>query len=254
MSAEKSKLLDYIREKERKEKAQRRKKLMWISGGMLVIATLLAGKITANLMKSPPPLKTYQLSSLDMDKVDSIFEENTEAFVVVDSTGSRKDTIGDREDFVMLLTAIRDNQEVQDYTENTELASAEQHEFEPEMNIQPAASGKNKPKIDDREPLTIADIMPAFPGGETALYRFLSEKLRYPTLATQNQVEGKVYIRFVIEKDGSITDATVLKGIGYGCDEEALRVVNNMPPWTPGEVEGQKVRMFSSLAVNFKFL
>jgi protein TonB len=103
-------------------------------------------------------------------------------------------------------------------------------------------------------PLATADIMPAFPGGEAALYRFLSNQIRYPENALRNKIEGKVYIRFVVQADGSITDLDVLRGIGYDCDQEALRVVQMMPRWVPGELGGTKVPVYSSLAIEFKFL
>ncbi|MEO0468775.1 MAG: TonB family protein [Bacteroidota bacterium] len=103
-------------------------------------------------------------------------------------------------------------------------------------------------------PVKRADVMPSFPGGASALYRFLSHQIHYPEAATQKRVEGKVFVRFVVQADGSITDVEVIQGIGYGCDEEAKRVVEQMPKWIPGEINAQEVAVYSSLAVNFKFL
>ena len=96
------------------------------------------------------------------------------------------------------------------------------------------------------------DVEPGFPGGEEAFYKYLAENIKYPEQAKKEKIQGKVYISFVIEKDGSIADAKVARGIGGGCDEEALRVVNAMPKWTPGKVRGENVRVSYNLPILFK--
>ena len=98
----------------------------------------------------------------------------------------------------------------------------------------------------------VAEVDPMFPGGEKALYKYLAENIKYPEQAKKEKIQGRVFIHFVIEKDGSVTDATVKRGIGGGCDEEALRVVNAMPKWMPGKVKGEPVRVHFYLPVNFK--
>lgn len=100
----------------------------------------------------------------------------------------------------------------------------------------------------------ISDRMPSFPGGEPALYRFISREVRYPTTARSNQVEGKVHLRFVVEADGKITNVKVVRGLGFGCDEEALRILNKMPIWEPGILNGKAVPVYSSLAVEFRMI
>jgi protein TonB len=74
---------------------------------------------------------------------------------------------------------------------------------------------------------------PQFPGGEKALLKFVSDSLCYPIQAKENSVEGKVFTSFVVEKDGRLTGIKILRGIGYGCDEEAVRLVQSMPKWMP---------------------
>ena len=93
---------------------------------------------------------------------------------------------------------------------------------------------------------------PEFAGGTEALYQYLAENIQYPEQAKTDGVQGRVMVRFVVEKDGSITGAEVLRGIGGGCDEEALRVVNEMPNWTPGKQNGEAVRTQFNLPVVFK--
>lgn len=87
---------------------------------------------------------------------------------------------------------------------------------------------------------------------EQKLMSFLNSKTRYPEIARQNEIEGTVYIKFIIEKDGSINNAIILRDIGGGCGEEALRVVNLMPKWTPGKQWGWPVRVQFTLPVKFK--
>lgn len=94
--------------------------------------------------------------------------------------------------------------------------------------------------------------MPGFPGGEKELLAYLSRNLRYPDLARQNGIEGQVVLSFVVNKDGSIGDAQVIKSIGGGCAKEALRVVQSMPTWIPGEANGHAVKVRFFLPVIFK--
>lgn len=98
---------------------------------------------------------------------------------------------------------------------------------------------------------TIAEEMPAFPGGAAAFQRFLHDKIRYPAEALRKGVAGKVYVSFIIDEEGRIRDAAILRGLGAGLDEEALRLVRIMPWWTPGRVQGQPVRVAYTLPITF---
>ncbi len=98
---------------------------------------------------------------------------------------------------------------------------------------------------------TYVEEAPGFPGGESARMEFLRNNIKYPSLALQNKIQGKVYISFIIEKDGSISNVKVLQGIGAGCDEEALRVTRLMPKWKPGKTQGHEVRVVINMPVNF---
>lgn len=99
--------------------------------------------------------------------------------------------------------------------------------------------------------LTFAAIMPEFPGGDAALYNYLNSKTRYPKLAIRSVIEGKVVVQFIVNEKGEITDAQVIKSLGHGCDEEALRVIRSMPNWKPGEQNGKKVRVYYKQAIEF---
>jgi protein TonB len=92
---------------------------------------------------------------------------------------------------------------------------------------------------------------PQFPGGMKQMGEFLQKNLRYPPAASRANVSGKVYLQFVVNTDGSIVDVTVIKGIGFNCDEEAVRVVKKMPLWQPGKQSGRAVRVRFTLPVVF---
>lgn len=102
------------------------------------------------------------------------------------------------------------------------------------------------------EAFTFAEEMPTFPGGNEELVTFIVKNTVYPEIAKRAGVEGKVFVSFVVEKNGSVSEAGVVKGIGAGCDEEAVRVVKMMPKWKPGRQNGAPVRVKVSIPVVFK--
>ena len=93
---------------------------------------------------------------------------------------------------------------------------------------------------------------PSFPGGNKAMFHYIYSNLNYPDSAAKNNVQGKVYLKIVVEPDGSLSNIQVLKGIGYGCDKEAVRIISSMPKWEPGMINGKKVRAYFSVMVMFK--
>lgn len=100
-------------------------------------------------------------------------------------------------------------------------------------------------------PFTIVQKEPRFPGGDLARLQFLRDNIRYPSAAREVNIQGTVFISFVVEKDGSITNISLYRGIGGGCDEEAMRVVGLMPKWEPGCQLNKPVRVQLTLPVKF---
>ena len=92
---------------------------------------------------------------------------------------------------------------------------------------------------------------PDFPGGIARLGSFIKENLQYPQEAIDAGIEGRVFLSFMVEEDGSITEVKVMKGLGYGCDEEAVRVVSNMPKWKPGKQGGEPAKFTYNLPIKF---
>ena len=95
------------------------------------------------------------------------------------------------------------------------------------------------------------EAYPEFEGGMKAWYKFIQRNLRYPANAIEQEKQGRVFLSFVIERDGSITDVKVMKGVGYGMDEEASRVIKKSPKWRPGKQAGQPVRVRFNMPISF---
>ena len=102
------------------------------------------------------------------------------------------------------------------------------------------------------EIFTIVEDQPGFPGGMGAFYQFVSKNLKYPNQARRMGIEGKVFVQFVVDKDGTITEVASIKGIGAGCDEEAVRVIKSSPKWSAGKQRGKAVKVRMILPITFK--
>ena len=98
---------------------------------------------------------------------------------------------------------------------------------------------------------TVVDKMPSYPGGEDARIKYFIENIKYPQEARNKGITGTVFVTYVVEKDGSITNVKILRGIGSGCDEESVRVVSSMPKWDPGILKGKPVRTQFNIPIKF---
>lgn len=115
----------------------------------------------------------------------------------------------------------------------------------------PANSENAKIAGDSDVPLVVVDQMPQFPGGEKEMMRFIKFNLHYPSSAQANGVQGTVILNFVVNREGKITNIKVVKGIGFGCDEESIRVMEKMPAWSPGKQRGQTVLVSFTMPIRF---
>jgi tonB family C-terminal domain len=107
--------------------------------------------------------------------------------------------------------------------------------------------------VEEEEVFTIVETMPEFPGGEAALRKFIADNIRYPTLAQENGIQGKVVVEFIIGKDGGVYDIAISRSVEGSLDKEAVRVVNLMPKWIPGKKNGKTVKVKYFLPVMFRF-
>ncbi len=108
------------------------------------------------------------------------------------------------------------------------------------------------PPPQEEEVFLVVEQQPQFPGGMEALAKFLQKEVKYPEIARKAGVEGKVFVQFVVGNDGAIRDVEVVRGIGGGCDEEAIRLVKSMPKWIPGKQNGRAVAVRFSMPITFK--
>ena len=111
-----------------------------------------------------------------------------------------------------------------------------------------------EPKVEDEQPMNIAMVeqKPEFPGGEAAMYKYLGDNIVYPSAASEEGIQGRVVVEFVVGKDGSITNVKVVRPRHPALDKEAVRVIKSMPKWIPGRNNGQPVKVTYTLPVTFK--
>ena len=108
------------------------------------------------------------------------------------------------------------------------------------------------PKVEETKVFDVVEEMPQFPGGQAALLEYLAKNIKYPVVAEENGIQGKVIVTFVVERDGSITDVKVVKSVDPSLDKEASRVVKSMPRWQPGKQNGSAVRVKYTVPVQFR--
>lgn len=115
-----------------------------------------------------------------------------------------------------------------------------------------AAPEPPKHVVEETKIFTVVEQMPMYPGGDAALMGYLRDNIKYPTVAAENGVQGRVVVGFVVERDGSITDVKILRGVDPSLDREAMRVVKSMPRWNPGKQNGSAVRVKYQVPVSFR--
>jgi len=195
-------------------------------------------------MKKPEPEKKVEPAKAEPVKVKTV--KMTSNIVVVD-----KQEIKDPPTIKEIQNAVISN-------------ITQDGEIKPDLTlVTPALSGNGsgleKEAVgtgEDKEIYTGGgvDEFPEFAGGMKAFTKYMERNLRYPSRAQEDGIQGKVFLSFVVEKDGSITDVKVLRGIGFGCDEEAMKVIKKSPLWKPGKNKGIPVRVRYNMPINFNLL
>jgi len=143
------------------------------------------------------------------------------------------------------LEIVQDDVEVEDIEINAEVDQQEVIEDYVPVEVE-------EEEVVEQEIFQIVEEMPSYPGGEAKLMEYVAKNIKYPQIARETGIQGRVFVGFVVEPDGSVSNVKVLRGIGGGCDEEAMRVVKSMPKWKPGKQRGKAVRVSYMLPVNFK--
>ena len=119
------------------------------------------------------------------------------------------------------------------------------------VETEPVKTEAPKPEVENKV-FDVVEQMPSFPGGQGALMQYLANNIKYPVVAQENGVQGRVVVSFVVERDGSITDVQVVRSVDPSLDREAQRVVKSMPKWIPGKQNGQAVRVKYNVPVSFR--
>ena len=147
-----------------------------------------------------------------------------------------------------VLTVVEDDVKLDD----VEIASTEDDASTAQVEAYTPPAVVEEEEESEQQIFTVVETMPEFPGGQMALLKYLSNSIKYPVIAQENGIQGRVSCSFVVNKDGSIVDAEVIRGVDPSLDKEALRVINAMPKWTPGKQRGKPVRVKYTVPVTFR--
>ncbi len=149
---------------------------------------------------------------------------------------------------VDMLVIVDDNTDIKD---ELQIEDSEANDKTAITAVMQAPAAKEE-EAEDAPVFFIVEEMPEFPGGQLALRKFIAQAVKYPVIAQENGIQGKVFVNFVVGKDGSITGAKIARGVDPSLDKEALRVVNSLPKWKPGKQGGKPVRVSYTVPINFQ--
>ena len=196
------------------------------------------------------------------------FEWSTKDVMVVDETEQVQDVIAEEEIEITrqentpppppppaapavaeVLTVVDDDVELAD----VEIASSEDDASAAQAETYVAPVVEEEEEEESAQQIfTVVEKQPEFPGGMSELMKFLAKSIKYPVIAQENGIQGRVICAFVVNRDGSVVDAEVLRGVDPSLDKEALRVIGTMPKWTPGKQRGKPVRVKYTVPITFR--
>ncbi len=140
---------------------------------------------------------------------------------------------------------------VEDDVELDEELDIEDTEMEEDTEIDFSDLAMEEEESDDAPVFFIVEDMPEFPGGEEALRKYIAQSVKYPVIAQENGIQGRVYVSFVVNTKGKVTDVKIARGVDPNLDKEAIRVVQAMPAWKPGKQRGKAVKVSYTVPINF---
>lgn len=151
-------------------------------------------------------------------------------------------------EIVEILNVVENDVQVAEVEINTEDDKNKSVDLTPP----PTTIGTGIVEEEDNVVFQVVETMPSFPGGDAALFKFLNDNIKYPVIAQENGIQGRVICQFVVNRDGSIVDVEVVRSVDPSLDKEAIRVIKAMPNWAPGKQRGKAVRVKYTLPVNFR--
>ena len=211
------------------------KKLMFIQIGM-VISLLIAWLAFEH--------KNYDKREIDESLLNREIVEDLEMTEITKQEEQKPQPV-EMPKQTTQLEIVQDDVEVEDIEINAEIDQKEVIEEVVHVEVE-------EEEIVEQEIFQIVEEMPSFPGGEAKLMEYVAKNIKYPQIARETGIQGRVFVGFVVEPDGSISNVKLLRGIGGGCDEEAMRVIKSLPKWKPGKQRGKAVRVSSQIPVFFK--
>ncbi|MEA4937105.1 hypothetical protein SDC9_101968 [bioreactor metagenome] len=141
---------------------------------------------------------------------------------------------------------------VEDNVETAEIVIDTEDDKNKQVVIQPPVASHAIVEEAEEVVFMVVESMPEFPGGDAALFKYLGDNIKYPVIAQESGIQGRVICQFVVNRDGSIVDIEVVRSVDKSLDAEAVRVISKMPKWTPGKQRGKTVRVKYTLPVNFR--
>ncbi len=211
------------------------KKLMFIQIGM-VISLLIAWLAFEH--------KNYDKREIDESLLNREIVEDLEMTEITKQEEQKPQPV-EMPKQTTQLEIVQDDVEVEDIEINAEVDQQEVIEEYVPVEVE-------EEEVQEQEIFQIVEEMPSFPGGEAKLMEYVAKNIKYPQIARETGIQGRVFVGFVVEPDGSISNVKLLRGIGGGCDEEAMRVIKSLPKWKPGKQRGKAVRVSYQIPVFFK--
>ena len=242
---------------QREESSDRHLKAMLIISGIALLLIFLPGLIKSVLPAQKDLSQTTEVNMTDLDLNKQVPEENQIKQIEVPPPPELKQTVAFTPPVVKKDEDIKDDELMKTQAELTETKaeiSVATVEGNPGGTVDIADLQEHKVVVEDKKPeiFSHVEVMPEFPGGQTALLKWLADNIQYPTIAQEQGIQGRVTLRFVVKPDGSVDDVQVVKGLDPSCDKEAQRVVRKMPKWIPGKQNGNPVYVYYSLPVVFR--
>jgi periplasmic protein TonB len=208
---------------------------------LLMLGLVVAlGLILAAFEYTTAPTKTESLGQIEMQEVEEEIIPITREQEVQPPPPPPPPQV------VEVLNIVDDDVEIED-----ELIIDTEVTDDMVIDVAPVIQTDEEEEEEETQVFFIVEDMPEFPGGELALRQYIANAIKYPVIAQENGIQGRVYVTFVVNTDGSVSDARIARGVDPSLDKEALRVVNQLPKWKPGMQRGKPVRVSYTVPINF---
>lgn len=151
---------------------------------------------------------------------------------------------------ILACSSPQKDEAITDEMTSAEQTKTEQSATEPEQSDDTKLLEQQEVSPEE-DVFTVVETMPEFPGGKKALYKFLADNIKYPEKAKKDGIQGRVFVNFIVESNGDVSNVNIIRGVSSELDKEALRVVKMMPKWKPGVQRGKNVRVSFNLPIKF---